>query len=163
MVGYSACAGHRAGKIVNHYRQQPWAHMHTWPGISASRCTAHKVQEITQWSTSGLFVEGIGHSWAAKGGASQAIGSKCPTMIGTASTMHDSTHGESSAWRTKVGGCRPGAVSSSKVRGIVISGRSWVGLRFEIELTVRVAQGLRCHVADTWQHPGGPLCTAHKV
>ena len=127
---------------------------------------AHKVQEIIQWGASGLFVEGIGHSWVAKGGTSQTIGRKCLTTIDRATistSMRDSTHGESSAWRTKMGGCHPGAVSSSKVWGIVISSRSWGGLGFEIEKTGRVAQGLRCRVADPWHHPGGPLYTAHKV
>ncbi len=74
-----------------------------------------------------LYVEGIGHSRVVKAGTLQIISRKCLTTIDaiTASiSMRDSAHGQSSAWRTKMGDCYPGAVSSSKMWGNVVSGRN---------------------------------------
>ncbi len=82
----------------------------TYRRVSTSRCTAHKVRGIFQWYASGLYAKGIGHFWLAIMGTSRTIGKKCSTTTDTATTntsMRDSTHGESSAWRTKMGGWHP--------------------------------------------------------
>ena len=47
--------------------------------------------------------------------------------------QRDSTHGESSAWRTMEGGWHPGAPSSFRIRGIVSNGRSWGDPELEVQ------------------------------
>ena len=97
-------------KIIGHCKQRHRAHTHTWPRMSALRCTAHKVQGTTQWHVLGLYVRGIGQFWVTRVGTSQTIGRKClatTDTVTTSTSMHDSVHGESSERRTKMGSWHP--------------------------------------------------------